>query len=475
MAEQFDVVIVGAGPAGYVAAIRCAQLGFKTACVDDWSNADGKPSLGGTCLNVGCIPSKALLDSSERFAQTQHDLADHGISTGKVSVDIKKMLARKDQVVTNLTQGIAGLMKANKITMSHGRGKLLANKTVEVSRDGKVTETLSAKNVILAVGSLPIDIPVARIDGDLIVDNAGALNFETVPKRLGVIGAGVIGLELGSVWNRLGSKVTVLEAIDTFLPPVDKQLSREVFRTFTKDQGLDIKLGAMVTASKTTKKTVQVTYTLKEEEITETFDKLIVAVGRKPNTANIADDSAGLKLDERGRIDINESFETNIPGVYAIGDAVKGPMLAHKGSEEGVAVAEIIAGQKPQLNHGNIPWVIYTHPEIAWVGMNEDEAKAAGFEVNAGFFPFAANGRALAMNEKGGRIKIVADAKTDRILGIHILGPSASELISEAVLALEYSASSEDIARTVHAHPTLSEAMHEAALAVTGRALHKVN
>ena len=427
------------------------------------------------CLNVGCIPSKALLDSSERFAQTQHDLADHGISTGKVSVDIKKMLARKDQVVTNLTQGIAGLMKANKITMSHGRGKLLANKTVEVSRDGKVTETLSAKNVILAVGSLPIDIPVARIDGDLIVDNAGALNFETVPKRLGVIGAGVIGLELGSVWNRLGSKVTVLEAIDTFLPPVDKQLSREVFRTFTKDQGLDIKLGAMVTASKTTKKTVQVTYTLKEEEITETFDKLIVAVGRKPNTANIADDSAGLKLDERGRIDINESFETNIPGVYAIGDAVKGPMLAHKGSEEGVAVAEIIAGQKPQLNHGNIPWVIYTHPEIAWVGMNEDEAKAAGFEVNAGFFPFAANGRALAMNEKGGRIKIVADAKTDRILGIHILGPSASELISEAVLALEYSASSEDIARTVHAHPTLSEAMHEAALAVTGRALHKVN
>ena len=244
MAEQFDVVIVGAGPAGYVAAIRCAQLGFKTACVDDWSNADGKPSLGGTCLNVGCIPSKALLDSSERFAQTQHDLADHGISTGKVSVDIKKMLARKDQVVTNLTQGIAGLMKANKITMSHGRGKLLANKTVEVSRDGKVTETLSAKNVILAVGSLPIDIPVARIDGDLIVDNAGALNFETVPKRLGVIGAGVIGLELGSVWNRLGSKVTVLEAIDTFLPPVDKQLSREVFRTFTKDQGLDIKLGS---------------------------------------------------------------------------------------------------------------------------------------------------------------------------------------------------------------------------------------
>ncbi len=475
MAEQFDVVVVGAGPAGYVAAIRCAQLGLKTACVDEWSNDQGKPSLGGTCLNVGCIPSKALLDSSERFAETQHGLADHGISTGKVSVDIGKMLERKDQVVTNLTQGVAGLMKANKVTMSHGRGRLMADQSVEVSQGGKVTETLKAKNIILAVGSKPIDIPVAEVDNTVIVDNAGALEFESVPKRLGVIGAGVIGLELGSVWNRLGSEVTILEAAETFLPPVDKQLSREVFRTFTKDQGLDIKLGAMVTGSKAAKKSVKVSYTLKGEEHTETFDKLIVAVGRKANTQNIADENAGLKLDDRGRIDINDQFETSVPNVYAIGDAVKGPMLAHKGSEEGVAVAEIIAGQKPQLNHDNIPWVIYTHPEIAWVGMNEDEAKAAGYEVNAGFFPFAANGRALASNEKGGRIKMVADAKTDRILGVHILGPSASELISEAVLALEYSASSEDIARTVHAHPTLSEAMHEASLAITGRALHKVN
>ncbi len=475
MADQFDVVVVGAGPAGYVAAIRCAQLGLQTACVDDWSNAQGKPSLGGTCLNVGCIPSKALLDSSERFAEAQHGLADHGISTGKVSVDIAKMLARKDQVVSNLTQGIAGLMKANKITMVHGRGRLLDKRQVEISHKGKVTQTLTGKHVILAVGSVPINIPVAAIDGDLIVDNAGALSFTSVPKRLGVIGAGVIGLELGSVWNRLGSNVTILEAMDTFLPPVDVQLSREVFRTFTKEQGLDIKLGAKVTASKVSKKGVQVSYTLKGEEFNETFDKLIVAVGRKPNTADIADKGVGLELDERGRIAINAQFETNIANVYAIGDAVKGPMLAHKGSEEGGAVAEIIAGQKPQLNHNNIPWVIYTHPEIAWVGMNEDEAKAAGYKVNSGFFPFAANGRALAMNAKGGRIKIVADAKTDRILGVHILGPSASELIAEAVLALEYSASSEDLARTVHAHPTLAETMHEAALAVTGRAIHKIN
>ena len=474
MSDKYDVIIVGAGPAGYVAAFRCAQLGLNTACVDDWSNADGKPSLGGTCLNVGCIPSKALLDSSEKYSQALHGLEDHGISTGKVSVDVKKMIARKDQVVSNLTQGIAGLMKANKVTTVHGRGRLLKDNKVEVT-NGKKTETLSAKSIILAVGSKPVDISVAAVDNDLIVDNAGALEFTTAPKRLGVIGAGVIGLELGSVWNRLGSKVTVLEAMDTFLPPVDKQLSREVFRTFTKDQGLDIKLGAKVTGTKTTKKTVQVTYTLKDEEITDTFDRLIVAVGRKPNTDNIASDDVGLKLDDRGRIEINDRFETNIAGVYAIGDAVKGPMLAHKGSEEGVAVAEILAGQKPQLNHATIPWVIYTHPEIAWVGMNEEEAKEKGHNVNSGFFPFAANGRSLAMNEKGGRVKMIADADTDQILGVHILGPNASELIAEAVLAMEYSASTEDIARTVHAHPTLSEAMHEAALAVTGRALHKVN
>ena len=474
MSEKFDVIVVGAGPAGYVAAIRCAQLGFNTACVDKWQNDEGKPSLGGTCLNVGCIPSKALLDSSEKVEQASHEFAHHGISVGKIDVDVKKMIDRKDSIVGNLTQGIAGLFKANKVTSIHGHGKLLKNKQIEVSLDGKST-IYSADNIILAVGSEPISIPVAEVDNELIVDNAGALNINEVPKKLGVIGAGVIGLELGSVWNRLGSKVTVLEASDTFLAPVDKQLAREAERTFTKGQGLDIKLGAMVTATKVNKKSVKVTYTLKGEEHTDTFDKLIVAVGRRANTTDIASDDAGLKLDDRGRVDVDAQCKTNIPGVYAIGDAVKGPMLAHKGSEEGVAVAEIIAGQKPHINHDTIPWVIYTHPEIAWVGINEEQAKEQGIKVKTGFFPFAANGRSLAMNEKGGRVKMIADATTDRILGVHILGPNASELISEAVLAMEYSASSEDIARTIHAHPTLSEAFHEAALAVDGRALHKVN
>lgn len=474
MSDKFDVIVVGAGPAGYVAAIRCAQLGFNTACVDKWVDADGKPSLGGTCLNVGCIPSKALLDSSEKFEQANHELANHGISVGKVAVDVKKMVARKDDIVGNLTKGIAGLFKANKVTSLHGHGKLLANKQVEVTLNGKAS-IYSADNVILAVGSEPIDIPVADVDNEVILDNAGALDINSVPKKLGVIGAGVIGLELGSVWNRLGSDVTLFEAMDTFLAPVDKQLAREAERTFTKGQGLDIKLGAMVIATKANKKSVKVTYSVKGEEHTETFDKLIVAVGRKANTQGIAADDTGLKLDDRGRVDVDDQCRTNIEGVYAIGDAVKGPMLAHKGSEEGVFVAEIIAGQKPHMNHGNIPWVIYTHPEIAWVGITEEEAKAQGVDYKTGFFPFAANGRSLAMNEKGGRIKMIADAKTDRILGVHILGPNASELISEAVLAMEYSASSEDIARTIHAHPTLSEAMHEAALSVDGRALHKVN
>lgn len=474
MSDKFDVIVVGAGPAGYVAAIRCAQLGFNTACVDKWVDADGKPSLGGTCLNVGCIPSKALLDSSEKVEQASHEFEHHGISVGNVAVDVPKMIARKDDIVSNLTKGIVGLFKANKITSLHGHGKLLSAKQVEVNLNGD-SKVYSADNIILAVGSEPIDIPVARVDNNIILDNAGALDINAVPKKLGVIGAGVIGLELGSVWNRLGSDVTILEAMDTFLAPVDKQLSREAQRAFTKGQGLDIKLGAMVTATKVAKKSVKVTYTLKGEEHTETFDKLIVAVGRKASTQGIAADGAGLKLDDRGRIDVNERCETNIAGVYAIGDAVKGPMLAHKGSEEGVFVAEIIAGQKPHMNHDNIPWVIYTHPEIAWVGINEEQAKERGLNYKTGFFPFAANGRSLAMNEKGGRVKMIADADTDRILGVHILGPNASELISEAVLAMEYSASTEDIARTIHAHPTLSEAMHEAALSVDGRAIHKVN
>jgi dihydrolipoamide dehydrogenase len=474
MSEKFDVIVVGAGPAGYVAAIRCAQLGLNAACVDDWKNADGKPSLGGTCLNVGCIPSKALLDSSEKVEQASHEFANHGISVGKVSVDVPKMIARKDEIVKNLTSGIAGLFKANKITSIHGRGRLLKDKQVEVTGDDG-TQIYSADNIILAVGSIPIAIPVAQVDNEIILDNAGALDINAVPKRLGVIGAGVIGLELGSVWNRLGSKVTILEAIDEFLPVVDKQLAREAQRVFTKGQGLDIKLGARVTGSKAIKKTVKVEYTDKDGDHSETFDKLIVAVGRRPNTQNIAADDAGLAMDDRGRIDVDEFCHTNIAGVYAVGDAVKGPMLAHKGSEEGVAVAEQIAGQSVHINHDTVPWVIYTHPEIAWVGITEEQAKEQGINYKTGFFPFAANGRALAMDVKGGRVKMIADAETDRILGVHILGPNASELISEAVLAMEYSASSEDIARTVHAHPTLSEAIHEAALSVSGRALHRVN
>ena len=474
MSDKFDVIVVGAGPAGYVAALRCAQLGFNTACVDEWKDKEGKPSLGGTCLNVGCIPSKALLDSSEKVAQADHEFAEHGISVGKVSVDVEKMIDRKNAIVGNLTKGVAGLFKANKVTSIHGRGRLLKDKQVEVT-DGNNKSVISADNIILAVGSVPIAIPVAEVDNDLIVDNAGALDINKVPKKLGVIGAGVIGLELGSVWNRLGSEVTILEAMDTFLPTVDKQLSREAQRAFTKGQGMDIKLGAMVTGSKAAKKSVKVSYTDKDGEHTATFDKLIVAVGRRPNTQDIAAEEVGLQLDDRGRIDVDDQCRTNIAGVYAIGDAVKGPMLAHKGSEEGVAVAEIIAGQSPHINHDTVPWVIYTHPEIAWVGITEEQAKEQGINYKTGFFPFAANGRSLAMNEKGGRVKMVADADTDRILGVHIFGPNASELIAEAVLAMEYSASTEDIARTIHAHPTLSEAMHEAALSVNDRALHKVN
>ena len=474
MSEKFDVIVIGAGPAGYVAAIRCAQLGFNTACVDKWQDADGNAVLGGTCLNVGCVPSKALLDSSYKYHEASEALAAHGINVDKVSVDVPTMIERKDKIVGNLTKGIAGLFKANKITRLHGHGKLLPNRQVAVNA-GEETHIYSANHIILAVGSVPVAIPVAQVDNQLILDNVGALNIQRVPKNLAIIGAGVIGLELGSVWNRLGAKVTLFEAMDTFLPTVDKQLAREAERTFRKTQGMDIKLGAVVTASKTNKQSVKVSYTFKDQEHSETFDKLIVAVGRRAATDDIAAPDVGLAFDSRGRIEVDQQCKTNIEGVYAIGDAVKGAMLAHKASEEGVAVAETIAGQKPQINHHNIPWVIYTHPEIAWVGITEEQAKEQNLNIKTGFFPFAANGRALAMNENGGRVKMIADADTDRILGVHILGANASELIGEAVLAMQYSASSEDIARTIHAHPTLSEAIHEASLAVDGRALHKVN
>ncbi|MBT5031654.1 MAG: dihydrolipoyl dehydrogenase [Proteobacteria bacterium] len=475
MSDTYDVVIIGAGPAGYVAAIRAAQLGMSVACVNDWSDEKGKPSLGGTCLNVGCIPSKALLDSSERYSQAQHEFADHGIDITGVKLDLNKMLKRKDEIVTGLTQGIAGLFKANKITSIHGRGRLLANKQVEVTNPDSDTSKISGTNIIFAVGSVPIDIPPAPIDNELILDNAGALSIPVVPKKLGVIGAGVIGLELGSVWNRLGSEVTVFEALESFLPAVDVQLAREAQREFTKVQGMDIKLGTKVTSTKTSKDSVTVSFEDKSGAHEASFDRLIVAVGRRANTKNIASDDVGLKLDDRGFIEVDDNCATAIEGVWAIGDAVRGPMLAHKGSEEGVAVAERIAGQKPHLNYGVIPWVIYTHPEIAWVGITEQQAKEQELDYKTGFFPFAATGRALAMNVKGGRVKIITDASSDEILGVHILGPHASELVAEAVLAMEYKASAEDLARTVHAHPTLSEALHEAALAVDGRAIHKSN
>lgn len=476
MAKNFDVIVIGAGPAGYVAAIRCAQLGLKTAVVEKWVNKDNNPVLGGTCLNVGCIPSKALLESSEQFHKTESELADHGVIVKDVAFDVAKMMERKNGIVKELTDGVAALFKANKITWIQGAAKLLANKQVEVcsleSPDNP--EIFGAENVIIASGSAPIDIGAAPNDGERIVDSTGALDFDEVPKRLAVIGAGVIGLEMGSVWNRLGSKVVLLEAQEDFLFMADQHIARDALKQFT-EQGLDIRLGARVTSTKKTAKQITVNYQDKDGDHSLNVDKLIVAVGRRPNTEGLFSDDCGVVLDERGFVHVDEHCKTDVPGVYAIGDVVRGPMLAHKGSEEGVMVAEIIAGQSGHVNYDTIPYVIYTHPEIAWVGRTEKDLKAAGVKVNVGRFPFAAIGRAKAMGETGGMVKIISDKETDRILGVHIVGPQASELIAEAVTAMEFHASSEDLARICHAHPTLSEAMHEAALAVNKRALHRAN
>jgi dihydrolipoamide dehydrogenase len=474
MSKSYDVVVIGAGPAGYVAAIRAAQLGLKTACVDRWINKQGEPALGGTCLNVGCIPSKALLESSEHYHELLHGLGEHGISAKSVAIDVEKMIARKDKIVSDLTGGIKQLFKANKIDWVQGRGRLLAGKRVEVTPNGsdEPGDVLEAGAVILATGSRPVDIPAARIDHGRVLDSSGALELTKVPKKLGVIGAGVIGVELGSVWNRLGSDVVLLEAQDDFMPLADAQIARESLRQFKK-QGLDIRLGARVTSTKATAKQVAVTYQDKNGEHKLTFERLIVAVGRRPNSDNLWASDVELISDESGFVHVDDQCRTPLPDIYAIGDLVRGPMLAHKGSEEGAAVAEIIAGQATELNHDTIPSVIYTAPEIAWVGKTEQELKAAGTDYRVGSFPFAANGRARAMEQASGMVKIVADAATDRILGAHIVGPQASELIAELVLAMEFGASSEDIARTIHAHPTLSESVHEAALAVDGRALHR--
>jgi dihydrolipoamide dehydrogenase len=475
MSDKYDVVIMGAGPAGYVAAIRCAQLGLNTACVDNWMNTEGDYVLGGTCLNVGCIPSKALLESSELYARSCAGLDDHGIQLKGVGLDLPAMMARKDKIVTELTGGIAALFKANKVRWIQGRARLLANKRVEVTASDDTVTKITAKKVIIATGSSSMDIPGASMENEHIVDSSGALSFTQVPKRVGVIGAGVIGLELGSVWNRLGSDVVILEAQDTFLMMADSQVSRDSLREFKK-QGLDIRLNARLMKTELTgkgkTKQVEVYYQDADGDHTEKFDKLIVAVGRKPNTDNVFDEEAELILDERGFIHVNDQCETSLPGVYAIGDVVRGPMLAHKGSEEGVMVAELIAGNHAEMNYELIPSVIYTHPEIAWVGKNEQHLKTAGEDYKVGLFPFAASGRAKAQGDTTGFVKILSHAQTDRILGVHIFCSQASELIAQAVLAMSMGASSEDVALTIFAHPTLSESFHEAALSVSGNAIH---
>ena len=478
--KNYEVIVIGAGPAGYVAAIRCAQLGLSVAVVDEWLDGAGKPALGGTCLNVGCIPSKALLDSSERYHALETGAQDHGIKVERVSVDVRAMQARKDKVVRRLTDGIAALFKAHDVAWLRGRGKLLKNKRVAVSRgrgdgrgnDKSAATEYAADNVIIAVGSVPIDIPAALLDGERIVDSSGALQFDRAPKTLAVIGAGVIGLELGSIWNRLGSQVVMLEAMDEFLAMADRQVARAALKLFT-GQGLDIRLSAKVTAAKATKRAVNVRYRDGDGEHELNAERVLVAVGRRPNTRDIADAAVGLKTDGRGFIETGANFMTNIAGVYAVGDCVAGPMLAHKGSEEGVAAAESIAGQHASVDHNIIPSVVYTEPEIAWVGMTEQAARAAGHDIKTGAFPFAATGRALAVEAAAGFVKVIADARNDRVLGAHIIGQSASELIAEAVTVMAYDGSAEDIARTVHAHPTMSEAIHEAALDVAGVAIHK--
>ena len=474
MSDKFDVVVIGAGPGGYVAAIRAAQLGLKTACVEKWLNKEGKPSYGGTCLNVGCIPSKALLETTHKLHEAQHGFASQGIVADNVRIDTKAMVARKNTIVKNLTGGIAGLFKANGVTLLAGMGKLLAGKQVEVTAaDGKAT-VYSADNVILASGSVPVEIPPAPLTDGLILDNAGALDIDEAPEHLGIIGAGVIGLEMGSIWARCGSKVTVLEAMDSFLSLADQELSKEAFKLLTK-QGLDIKLNARCTGTEVKGKKVTVKFTDAEGDKEIVVDKLIVAVGRKPQTNGLLAADSGVKLDERGFIFVDENCRTEVPGVYAIGDSVRGPMLAHKASEEGIMVADIIAGHKAAMNYDCIPNIIYTFPELAWVGKTEQQLKSEGIKYKSGKFPFAASGRAMAANATEGFVKILADETTDRILGVHIVGGIASELIAQGTIAMEFASSAEDLQLTVFAHPTVSEAIHEAALAVDNHAIHIAN
>jgi dihydrolipoamide dehydrogenase len=476
--KQFDVVVIGGGPGGYVAAIRAAQLGLATACIESDAYADpkGEVRLGGTCLNVGCIPSKALLRSSELFAEADHAFEMHGISVADLKVDVGTMMRRKDNIVTQLTGGIRGLFKKNKVTLLSGRGSFVGREDerwlIEVAGQDGASEVVDARHVIVATGSVPRQLPGIPVDNVAICDNVGALSLGAVPKRLGVIGAGVIGLELGSVWKRLGSEVTILEAMPDFLAAADPAVAKEARKILTQKQGLKINLGVKITAVKQGKKGIAIDYEMGDEALKLECDKLIVSVGRVPNTSGLGADKVGLAIDGRGCIEVDEQCRTKLENVWAVGDVVRGPMLAHKASEEGVMVAELIAGQAGHVNYDAIPWVIYTHPEIAWVGKTETQLKNDGVDYRIGQVPFLANGRALGQGDASGFVRILACAQTDRILGVHIIGANASELIAEAVTALEFGAAAEDLARICHAHPTLSEVMHEAALAVDKRALH---
>ncbi|MGF1615971.1 MAG: dihydrolipoyl dehydrogenase [Gammaproteobacteria bacterium] len=470
--KTYDVVVIGGGPGGYIAAIRSAQLGLRTACIDAWRAPQDKPALGGTCLNVGCIPSKALLDSSYRYVSLQQ-LPRHGITVRDAKIDIPAMQARKDQVVERLTTGIATLFRKNKVTWLPGHGALMGEQRIAFTHHGDTAkETLAAKHIVIATGSTPVALPGIAFDQTSIVDSSGALTFQSAPQRLGIIGAGVVGLELGSVWARLGSEVVLLEALTEFLPAVDRQVAKEAYNSL-KDQGLDIRFGVRVTGARVQHGEVTVEYVHQSETDTIKVDKLIVAVGRRAFTQGLNLEAAGLKLDDRGRIPVDDRCRTDVAGIYAIGDVVRGPMLAHKASEEGIAVAEQIAGQAGHVDYGIIPWVIYTHPEIAWVGKTEAELESSGRSYRTGSFRLRGLGRAHAAGETEGLVKIIADARTDTIEGVHICAVQASELIAEAVTAMAFHASSEDLARTVHAHPTLAEALHEAALDVDGRALHR--
>ncbi len=474
MNKQFDVIVIGAGPGGYIAAIRAAQLGMSVACVDEWKSSNGGPALGGTCTNVGCIPSKALLQSSEHFEQAGHHFAEHGITVSGLSLDVAKMVARKDMVVKQNNDGIQYLFKKNKVSFFHGRASFVQAVAggYDIKVAGAAEETLQGKQIILATGSVARALPGTPFDEELILSNDGALALTAVPKKLGLIGAGVIGLEMGSVWRRLGAEVTILEALPAFLGMVDQQIAREAHKAFVK-QGLKIELGVKVGAIKKSRKGVSVAWTdAKGAEQSLQIDKLIVSIGRVPNTSGLNAEAVGLQLDERGAIVVDDQCRTSLSGVWAIGDVVRGPMLAHKAEEEGVAVAERIAGQHGHVNFNTIPWVIYTSPEIAWVGQTEQQLKAAARAYKAGTFPFLANGRARALGDTTGMVKMLADAVTDEILGVHIVGAMASELIAECVVAMEFRASSEDIARICHAHPSLSEATKEAALAVDKRTLN---